>query len=391
MNTNVANIKWEPITPDGEALIRNVVERQYNRIAAKYGAQPLPLKESVTGTKPAPRYKLLSTEAVARSKPIGWRIKGVLPDTGLAALYGPSGSGKSFLAIDLSMSISEGLDWFGRKTKGCPVVYVCLEGDSGLSNRVAAYRINHGATGEVMFVTQSVDLQNQTDAPDLAKAINQGYSGNGIVVIDTLNRAAPGMDENSSADMGRILAMVKALQIAIGGLVLLVHHTGKDSTKGMRGHSSLFAALDAAIEVSRSGDFREWRVAKSKDGEDGAAHPFKLEVVDLGLDSDGDPITSCVIKPAGPQRAIQTTKPLTAQQKQGMDSFMAAAALGIGEDDKRVRAHIDVWRNEFNRVSTDDTVESKRKAFQRVRSQLVEIGKLVVNEDLYSLPIGFAS
>ena len=387
MNTNIANIKWEPITPDGEALIRKVVERQYNRTAARFGAELLPLKSVTTVPKPASRYKLLSTDAVARSKPIGWRIKGVLPDTGLAALYGPSGSGKSFLAIDLAMCVADGRDWFGRKTKGCPVVYVCLEGDSGLSNRVAAYRINHGTTGEVMFVTQSVDLQNQTDAPDLAKAINQGYSGNGIVVIDTLNRAAPGIDENSSADMGRILAMVKALQQAIGGLVLLVHHTGKDSTKGMRGHSSLFAALDAAIEVIRSGDFREWRVAKSKDGEDGAAHPFKLEVVDLGLDEDGDPITSCVIHPMQGSSS-QRSKPVTPSQQVGMNAFMAAAALGIGADDKRVHAHVDKWRAEFNRMSTADTVESKRKAFQRVRSQLVEIGRLVVNDDVYSLPIG---
>ncbi len=384
--TNVANIKWEPITPEGEAMIRNFVVRQYNRTADRYGATRLPL---AVVQKPIPvpsRYKLIGTDAIAQSRPIAWRIKGVLPDTGLAALYGPSGSGKSFLAIDLAMRVSVGLDWFGRKTKGCPVVYVALEGEAGLSNRVAVYR-KCGAAGEVLFVTQSVDLQNKADAPELAMTINRNYAGNGIVIVDTLNRAAPGMDENSSAEMGRILAMVKALQQSVGGLVLLIHHVGKNAEKGMRGHSSLFAALDAAIEVCRTGDHREWRVAKSKDGEDGAAHPFKLEIVDLGIDGDGDPITSCVVRPTDSK--VKSTKPLTQSQQIGMDSFMVVAARGIGTSDRRVTAHIDVWRNEFYSKCSAETPDGKRSVFSRVRKELIAIGKLVVNDDVYSLPIGF--
>ncbi|MFO1380569.1 MAG: AAA family ATPase [Chitinivorax sp.] len=109
-----------------------------------------------------------------------------------------------------------------------------------------------------------------------------------MVCIDTLNRAAPGADKNSSQDMGLIIEAAKALQMALGGLVLLVHHTGKDAGKGLRGHSSLFAALDAAIEVSRDGDNRAWAVAKSKDGQDGNEHPFRLEVVELGEDGDSE-------------------------------------------------------------------------------------------------------
>jgi hypothetical protein len=77
----------------------------------------------------------------------------------------------------------------------------------------------------------------------------------------------------------------------------VVHHTGKDASKGLRGHSSLHAALDTAIEVRRDGDNREWLIAKSKDGEDGGVHAFKLEVVELGSDEDGDPITSCIVYP----------------------------------------------------------------------------------------------
>jgi hypothetical protein len=95
--------------------------------------------------------------------------------------------------------------------------------------------------------------------------------------------------------MGAIIAAAKDLQAKLGGLVLLVHHSGKDATKGLRGHSSLHAALDAAIEVMRGDGRWDWRIAKSKDGDDSKAHPFKLEAVEIGEHDDGEPITSCVV------------------------------------------------------------------------------------------------
>jgi putative DNA primase/helicase len=76
-----------------------------------------------------------------------------------------------------------------------------------------------------------------------------------------------------------------------------VHHTGKDASKGMRGHSSLHAALDGAIEVKRDVQGRQWSAAKVKDGADDDAVRFKLSVVDLDFDQDGEPITSCVVAP----------------------------------------------------------------------------------------------
>lgn len=117
------------------------------------------------------------------------------------------------------------------------------------------------------------------------------------MIIDTFNRAAPGLDENSSQDMGRILAGMKRLQEITGGLVLVVHHTGKDASKGMRGHSSLLAALDGSIEVERNATSRFWSAAKVKDGEDGKQVAFQLHRVVLGTDADGDEFSSCAVGP----------------------------------------------------------------------------------------------
>ena len=147
------------------------------------------------------------------------------------------------------------------------------------------------------------------DVADLAKAVQ---IAGGLVIPDTLNHAAPGADENSSVDMGNIIAAAKRLQNLTGGLVLLVHRTGKDTTTGLRGHSSLYAALDGAIEVNKTDSRREWSVAKSKDDETGTVHAFKLEIVTVAHDDEGEEITSCVAVPDESVDAVKRVgKPFT--------------------------------------------------------------------------------
>lgn len=247
---------------------------------------------------PAMRYKLLSGANLYNAAPMKWMVRGVLPAEGLAALYGASGSGKSFLALDMGCAIASGAEWFNRRVTQAPVTYVCLEGEAGLGKRVKAWSLHHKMTApnQLQFITQPFDLLSN-DVAELAKAVIAGGGANGLMMLDTLNRASEGADENSSMDMGRLIAAAKRLQSLTGGLVLLVHHTGKDTSKGLRGHSSLYAALDGAIEVIKTDSRREWNVAKSKDDETGEAHQFNLEVVNIGLDDEGDEVTSCVAIP----------------------------------------------------------------------------------------------
>lgn len=258
------------------------------------------------------RYKLLHAADIRQLPSMEWRVKGVFPARGFGAVYGPSGSGKSFLVLDLAAAIARGEAWFGRKTKAAKVVYVALEGEAGLKNRLAAWEKKSGcpAPAELRVVIQPFKLSELRDVKDLASAIPDGS----VIIIDTLNRAAPTADENSSKDMGEILEAAKKLCTHSNGLVIVVHHTGKEVGKGARGHSSLFAALDGAIEVTRNVGGRAWNVAKSKDGEDGKSTPFKLEVRDLGVDADGDSVTSCTVGPEYGQ-IFQKPEPKGAQQK----------------------------------------------------------------------------
>ncbi|MBL8367873.1 MAG: AAA family ATPase, partial [Candidatus Accumulibacter sp.] len=244
------------------------------------------------------RFRLLTPDDLAALPPVRWRVRGVLPLEGLGAVFGPSGSGKSFLVLSLLAAVASGAEWFGCRVVRAPVLYVALEGEAGIPQRWKAYQARNGRTADgLRFLLRTLDIRNATDRADLVQTVRAAGWNGGVLCLDTLNRAAPGMDENDSKSMGEAIGAAKAIQAELGGLVLLVHHTGKDATRGLRGHSSLHAALDAAVEVTRNNDRREWTVAKSKDGEDGEARPFRLDVVVIGEDEDGEPVTSCVVVP----------------------------------------------------------------------------------------------
>ena len=244
------------------------------------------------------KFTLLSVHELNQIPAIEWLIKGILPNKGLAAVFGPSGSGKTFLALDMIMSIAAKPEWFGLKVNNVPVVYAGLEGAGGIRNRVNAWKAHHQVSelSNFKLILGDFDLMSRSQVEGLAAAVIAEGMGDGIIVIDTLNQASPTADENASKDMGVIIQHLKLLQELTGGLVIIVHHTGKNTHAGLRGHSSLKAALDTSIEVEGEGGRRTWTLNKSKDGVAGKFYAFNLSVEQLGLDADGDPVTSCVVE-----------------------------------------------------------------------------------------------
>jgi len=284
----------DPATPESWSGFQQLVASWRAR-ASKLA---IPQEETRPDRQPR-RYPLLTAAALSETPLAQYRVKNVLPREGIAAIFGPPGVAKSFLALDLAFAVSDSRAWSGYRVAQCDVLYLCLEGQGGLAQRVQAYRERHGQdTGkQIRFITAPFSLLYHDDVNALVDTIKDAGIRGGVIMIDTLSAASAGADENSSVDMGRILEALKRIREECGGLVILVHHSGKDATKGLRGHSSLLAALDAVMEVRRDDDRRSWRLAKSKDGLDGEEHAFRLSIVELDTDDDGDPITSCAIEP----------------------------------------------------------------------------------------------
>ena len=302
-------------------------------------------------------------------------IKSVATSYGIITFYGPSGSAKSFLAIHMADCLGHGSAFFGFKTQIKKVVYINLEGS--MKTRLAAIRADkkRDVSDNVRFVTEPFHILKDVEA--VAADIPEGA----VVFIDTLNAASPGLDENSSRDMGLILEAAKKLQQITKGLVVIVHHSGKDASKGLRGHSSLYAAMDAVIEVGRNGDSRYWRLAKSKEGRDGIRRGFRLKSVGLGYDADGEPITSCVVEEDNTPLQ-EEEKPLAPALEYCLESLQRALAA-TGKDS----VHREEWRPYFYERHTGDTDGAKRAAFNRDKNKLAHLGKITVQNDNYSLSV----
>jgi len=254
--------------------------------------------ERVEAIEPRGKFAPRTLLDLARQKPLEWLIKGVLPKGELGILFGASGSGKTFAMLDLLFAIARGVTWRGRRVRKGRVVIIAAEGGGGISQRVKAYAQHHSLRldelPDMFVITAAPNFLEGDDIADVIAEI-RALGDVDVIAIDTLAQVSPGANENTSEDMGRVLANIRTLHRLTGALPLLVHHAGKDLSKGSRGWSGIKAAADVQIEVLRHDDGRrEIVLEKMKDGEDGLRWPFKLEVVELGVDSDGDLLTSCV-------------------------------------------------------------------------------------------------
>lgn len=256
------------------------------------------------------KFRVVPAGEFSQGKPPGWIVKGVLPRAELAVLFGESGSGKSFVTLDLAAAIARGIDWRGHRVKQGRVVYIAAEGGGGFRNRLSAYALHHGidlSTIPFGIIHASPNFLNPKDASEVSAAIVASGKAD-LIVVDTFAQVTPGANENAADDVGKALSHCKRIHEATGATVLLIHHSGKDSSRGARGWSGLRAAADAELEVVRSAAGRMLRVSKQKDGDDSGEWGFDLQPVTIGVDEDGDPIDSCVVVEAEAPVAIRIGK-----------------------------------------------------------------------------------
>lgn len=232
-------------------------------------------------------------------------VEGLLTTAAMSVIYGPSNCGKTFFVVDLALHVAMGREWRGRAVDRGAVVYLSLEGAQGIRNRLAAFRAHHELGSEQLpFVAmpQPVNLLNEdADVNAVIELVLHVAAETGIpvamVIVDTLSRAMAGGNENSPEDMTAIVGNCDRIRDATGAHVCIVHHSGKDEAKGARGHSSLRAATDTEIEITREqgAQASDVRVAKQRDLEAGDPFAFTLKGVPLGVNRRGKDVTSCVV------------------------------------------------------------------------------------------------
>lgn len=242
------------------------------------------------------RFKLTPVGEIAAREPPDWLVEGMVPKADLAMMFGAPGSGKSFVALDLAFSVATGFTWFNKKVEKGPVVWIAAEAVGAMRNRARAYGQARGLVldnTDLWVVEQTLSLMSNEDTTALLQVMKEKQPV--LILVDTLAAASGGADENSGADMNKVLDNCRKLHAATGALVMLVHHSGKDASRGARGWSGLHGAVRAEFLLTHAegSPIRVMKVTKQSDGVEGDKYPFKLLPVPIDFDEDN---TSCVVE-----------------------------------------------------------------------------------------------
>ena len=360
-------------------------------IAKEFESEPPKQAEK---PKPPKVIKIESWDTI-QDEPVEWLIEGVLPALSFVALYGPPGSFKSFHALHIAYCVATGRNWMGQAVKKSgAVLYLAGEGFGGIGARIKAIKLHHQIEdgAPIYIVRHQLNLRSSPeDFNALMMAIVQLVEQTGIqfelAIVDTLARAFGGGNENSSEDMGAFISAMGKVQEFLNCALMVLHHCGKDTAKGLRGHSSLLGAVDTELELLRFDEQMKGvlTVSKQKDGEDNKR--FGFEMVEVEIKPAGLGLTEAVVSlavqasdsavneassggkgnaGAGRNQRLEMSCLETVVKNKGSIKFIDGL--------QRMAVDLEDWRQELrSRMGIDETSDGKFKtAWSRAKKRLVE-------------------
>jgi hypothetical protein len=184
-----------------------------------------------------------------------WIIQDLIPESATVLLVGKTGSYKSFLALDMALSIASGQETFGGAPQITgPTFYGALEGRTNIKKaRRRAWRLAHGVDGPIkdFYVGTAPMIGMEGECQEFGEQIVKRCQGRRpvLVILDTTSKSMAGLNENDAGDAGRFIRFCDSLKDELGCTVIAIHHTGKDDTRGARGSSAFQAGFDTVLEA----------------------------------------------------------------------------------------------------------------------------------------------
>ncbi len=285
---------------------------------------PLPEKDIETIVKSVCRYEpenkiddfsdliYRANELSENYNPTPQIIQKILNESSFNLAVGPTNTAKTFSAIAMGGAISRGSDFFGYKTKKRTVLLISAEAAEGNKKRLIAYEKYYNVTLDNFYMLPyPVNMrESQVDTDKIISALEKLNINPGFIIIDNAAAVMHGGNENGGEDWAPLIDNAEKLQRTTGAAILLIHHMGKDTTKGSRGWSGLVASIDTEFQLSKSGNIFTLKITKQRDlpTKDSELH-FSLEVIETGFfDNFGEAETTCVAIPTDAKPKKQNDK-----------------------------------------------------------------------------------
>lgn len=324
----------------------------------------------------------LPTELVEPS----WLIPGLIQAKGVTQIVGRQKSFKTFLTLDMALSIAAGVECYDHTPAPAPVVYAVGENASALGlKHIPAWRLLHGRDDDFPFYMVScvpkAMFAEETD--ELIQQIVKHGIKPSLVVIDTATRAMRGLDENSAKDMGLFSQTCDNIREALDCAVVVVRHTGKDRDRGGRGSNVFDGDVDGTLQVLRhektmAVEVRVEEMRNAAERED----PYTFEGKMMGA--------SLVFQPTTPAAHKILTVAEDALDPRKVGAALAELkAYGVGHGVTSL-----VLASELSAPWAEENAEQRQQITESISRQLIKLskGKLVaycdkIGRDLiWSLP-----
>jgi hypothetical protein len=334
-----------------------------------------------------------------------WLIDHLLPAEGLAVLFGRWKSYKSFIALDLAMTVARGALWAGRKVKQGAVVYIAAEGALGLRKRIAAYQARYPGDQSPFYLTEARPSLGTRpgDKDELIAGIRATVGGPGVeivlVVVDTLARTVGIADENNEG-MRAFTDNCEDIADAFRCLALAVHHENAAGDARTRGGTSL---PGAAVTIWRAKKVQDGEqrcclvtIDDAKDSADGMALMVRFDVHEFGEPEPGSErestliVNSVVIEMAARDDAVDKVKGATRGIPKGQAAFMTAFEQALEKHGSRKLSHPEGpyvmavnkerVRQRYYTIRADASAATKERSFNRQLAKAVEREDLVTRE-----------
>jgi hypothetical protein len=306
-------------------------------------------------------------------------VEGLLCDGQVSVIFGDTNIGKTYLAIDLGMHVALGRSWQGRDVERGGVVYVAAEGGGGIKRRIRAFQQHHGirpADAAFAVITETINFRDDKSVDGLIRLVPEIAKRLGVpvrlIILDTVSRALAGGNENAPDDMGALVRNIDRVRAQTRAHVTGIHHSGKDDSRGARGHSLLKAAIDTEIKIERPDGPHgviEARVTKQRDLEIAGVISFKLLQVELGTDRRGKTITSCVVETVAWRPSLTETEQDATEILKQMLFEAPETTVPIAEWRKAVMSRQDVLPGQNG--------DTRKKQWQRMLASLKKKGVIV--------------
>jgi hypothetical protein len=358
-------------------------------------------------------------------QPTSWCVQNVLEAGTVNLMVGASGSGKSFLAIDLSISVANGEKFFGFPAEKGGVFYVAAEGGYTIARRLRAAKGQHASGRPFTYIRGLSDLLTEDGLNRFlatAKKANELMIRDhgvpvSLVIIDTLIAAFYSKNWNDMADAMKVMNILQRIQSELKVTVVGIHHHGKNTDNGPTGSVALTAAPDNVLSVffekDNNGKVSSRHIAftKIRDGDTGFTCSFELASVQIGVHGEDEPVFSAYVKPlldSSTIGKISSKKARVSKSSKAQDVFVDAFRIAVdlqGGDHPNpngvgsVKAvTIEAFKDEFQNLykakpGSSDPIEAARGACKRVLSQLkrsgpIQRGRWGQQDWLYEIPEG---